>query len=76
MCHLLHQLTVQSGSSSSSKPAATIVQPVARVHSTQSSQNTAFLTKQNEEKLALAASMISCLNAFLAGELTPPIVSS
>ncbi|KAM0049924.1 putative transcription factor interactor and regulator CCHC(Zn) family [Helianthus debilis subsp. tardiflorus] len=29
----------------------------------------AFLTKQNEENLALAASMINSFNAFLAGEL-------
>ncbi|XP_022014044.1 histone-lysine N-methyltransferase, H3 lysine-79 specific-like [Helianthus annuus] len=30
-----------------------------------------FLTKKNEEKLALAASMISSFNAFLAGDLMP-----
>ncbi|MFS7968814.1 hypothetical protein Hanom_Chr09g00801931 [Helianthus anomalus] len=34
-------------------------------------EHMAFLTKQNEEKLALAASMISSLNVFLAGDLMP-----
>ncbi|MFS7946670.1 hypothetical protein Hanom_Chr06g00539061 [Helianthus anomalus] len=38
---------------------------------TPSVDHMAFLTKQNEEKLALAASMINSINAFLAGELIP-----
>ncbi|MFS8008306.1 putative transcription factor interactor and regulator CCHC(Zn) family [Helianthus anomalus] len=34
-------------------------------------EHMAFVTKQDEEKLALAASMVSSLNAFLAGDLMP-----
>ncbi|MFS8019311.1 hypothetical protein Hanom_Chr15g01402331 [Helianthus anomalus] len=48
-------------------------QPTSQnVSSTLSMEHMAFLTKQNKEKLALAASMITSLNAFLAGELMPP----
>ncbi|MFS8007832.1 putative transcription factor interactor and regulator CCHC(Zn) family [Helianthus anomalus] len=44
------------------------------IPSTPTSENIAFLTKQNEEKLALASSMLNSLNAFLAGDLLPPSV--
>ncbi|MFS7980112.1 hypothetical protein Hanom_Chr10g00935511 [Helianthus anomalus] len=39
--------------------------------STPSMEHMAFLTKQNEENRALAASMITSLNAFLANDLMP-----
>ncbi|MFS7974848.1 hypothetical protein Hanom_Chr10g00873601 [Helianthus anomalus] len=43
--------------------------PFQGATSSATNQNTAFLTKQNEERLTLVASMLYSLHAFLAGDL-------
>ncbi|MFS8007540.1 hypothetical protein Hanom_Chr14g01262211 [Helianthus anomalus] len=42
--------------------------------SSTSAENISFLTRQNEERLPLVASMRNSLHAFLAGDLLPPSV--
>ncbi|MFS7918576.1 putative transcription factor interactor and regulator CCHC(Zn) family [Helianthus anomalus] len=48
--------------------------PAQGATSSVATQNKTFLTKQNEERLALVASMLNSLLSFLAGDLLPPSI--
>ncbi|KAJ0884265.1 putative transcription factor interactor and regulator CCHC(Zn) family [Helianthus annuus] len=59
--------TVHYSSSSSSSSAAKIATPPSA-----KSELIAFFTQQSKENLEVAASVINCLNAFVAGKIQPP----